>query len=159
MSFHWSMTNFIGNSEIYPSNIDEMGFAIFALLLGFVASVCIVSRLSALMSQFHIITAEEKRSFAKLSRFLRINHISRDTTVNLHRSARYKLLEQRVHMKESDVKLLGLVSPQLIVQLHFEMYSHWLRRHIFLKSFCSSYPDAFAHICDTAISQHYRMDD
>merc|ERR1712079_650834 len=65
-SYHWSITQFVGSSDLAPANPNERTFAVVVLLVAFVITVCAVSVLTSSMTQLQIIGSRHVTQLAVL---------------------------------------------------------------------------------------------
>ncbi|CAJ1346570.1 unnamed protein product [Effrenium voratum] len=129
--FHWSLTQFAGSTDVFPSNVYERTFAVFALLFCFILSASIVSSITTSMTRLSIARSKETTKLTALKEYLRENHISSRTALRVQRNAQYAIEEQKRHTPEEDIELLGYLSEPLRVELRFEITMPVLRKHAF----------------------------
>jgi len=150
-AFHWSLSGFTGNMEVFPHNTGERVFSVLVLLLIYVISASVVSSITSLMTRLEIATALEARKFHSLKQYLLDNHISARVALRVTRNAQYALSEQKKNTPESSIELLGLISDPLRVELHFEINMPVLGHHPFFRNYALYAPGMMRQVCHLGI--------
>mmetsp|Transcript_123659 Transcript_123659/g.217864 ORF Transcript_123659/g.217864 Transcript_123659/m.217864 type:complete len:443 (+) Transcript_123659:2-1330(+) len=152
-SFHWSLTQFAGSMEVAPENGGERTYAIIVLLVAFMMSATIVSRITSSMTRLEIATAQRYQKMQTLEQYLFENNISRKLALRVQRNALFALEEQKRNTPESSIELLQLVSEPLRVELHFEMHMPILATHPLMRNYQKVHESAMHAVCNEAISK------
>lgn len=153
LSFHWALTLFISNSEIYPHTDSELSFAIVCVLCSFMASIAAVSSITTSMTQLQIIASRDARQLSTLRRFLQDNDISSRLAMRVQRNAQWMLAEQQKVVSENRVELFSQLSEPLRIDIHYELYGPVLKWHPFFRNYSQHNAPALRQVCHVAISQ------
>merc|ERR1712113_1242381 len=94
-SYHWSLTQFSGTMEVFPTNSVERIFSVLTLLFAFIVTSWVVSSITSSMTRLEIATARESEKLSKLTRYLFDNRISRAISLRVQRSVRSSMAEQQ----------------------------------------------------------------
>jgi len=151
-SYHWSLTQFAGSTDVYPSNVYERTFSVCALLLCFILSASIVSSITTSMTRLSIARSKETTKLSALKEYLKENHISSRTALRVQRNAQYAMEEQKRRTPEEDIELLGFISSPLRVELRFEITMPRLRKHAPLGAVEEESPTFVRQMCFKAMS-------
>lgn len=122
IALHWSLTQFIGSMEVNPVSTGERMFNVCVLMFAFLALCVLPAKITSLMTQFQITAAERSQALSQLSQFLYDQRISRYLTLRLVRAANSAMLVQSRKTPEDKIVLIGLISENLKIELHYEMY-------------------------------------
>mmetsp|Transcript_69897 Transcript_69897/g.166823 ORF Transcript_69897/g.166823 Transcript_69897/m.166823 type:complete len:826 (+) Transcript_69897:47-2524(+) len=149
VSFHWALAQFHGTMELYPSTLEERIFAFSYLLLAYFLAVVFISFITSAMTRLHLITGVQAAHLRVLRWFLIDNGISRQLTARIHTNLKAALSAQQHALPETEVELLSIVSENLRMELHCEMYGPTLRNHLL---FAPINAQLVKQLCHTAIS-------
>lgn len=152
LAMHWALTNYAGSMDLQPQTPGERCYAIACLLCGFLIASWFVSSITSSMTQLSLLTSQTSMQFSKLNKYLQEQQISAGLVRRLQLNAKHSLLEQQLHLRESDVELLALVSEPLRAELHFEIYSPTLLTHPLFERLQVETPRVIQHICHSAVS-------
>eukprot|EP00931_Biecheleriopsis_adriatica_P110569 TRINITY_DN8485_c0_g2_i1.p1 TRINITY_DN8485_c0_g2~~TRINITY_DN8485_c0_g2_i1.p1 ORF type:complete len:1040 (+),score=206.77 TRINITY_DN8485_c0_g2_i1:125-3244(+) len=151
-SFLWSMAVFSGDANnILPQNNVERLFVTSMLFLAFVVSAGYVGSITTSMTRLQIITSEQSTKLAILRRYLLDHNISRPLAVRVQRNAQFAMLEQKSHAPETSVELLQVISPPVLMELHFEIYSKVLFLHPFFDCYNDVNSTGIRKLCHLAV--------
>lgn len=151
ISLHWALSQFAGGmDEITPKNIYERLYAVMMFLLAFIVSLIFGSNLTSSMTQLNLVGNRCSQQLAVLREYLSQNGVPRRLMMRAQRNAQHALREQERSMPEENVQLLQKISEPLLIELHFEMYGHTLRRHPFFESFAGECPHVMSRVCHGA---------
>lgn len=156
-SFHWSLTQFAGSMEVAPENGGERTYAIIVLLLAFMMSATIVSRITSSMTRLEIATAQRYQKMQSLESYLFENSISRKLALRVQRNALFALEEEKRNTPESSIELLQIVSQPLRIELHFEMHMPILSTHPLLRNYVKLNEAAMHAVCNEAVFKRALM--
>jgi len=151
-SFHWALSLFSGETLFAPMNVWERIFTCIVLFVCFMVSTGFVSSFTTAMTRIQLITNKTSRQLAALRRYLKDNHISRPLAVRMQHNAQYMMAEQKSSCPESSIEVLALVSDQLLVELHYEIYFPHLSHHPFFLHYAEVHPAGLRQTCHTAVS-------
>jgi len=152
-SFHWSLTQFTGSMEVFPTNSSERFFAVVILLCAFFISASVVSAITSMMTRLEIATAQESERFTLLKQYLFDNHITSKVALRVERNAQHALAERKRNTPESSIELLGLVSEPLRVELHFEINMPVLGYHPFFRNYSLTSPSTMRQVCHQCVAR------
>merc|ERR1712050_3117 len=139
-SYHWSLSQFTGSMEVFPTNVQERVLAVIILLFAFVVTAWVVSSITSSMTRLEIATARESEKLTMLTRYLFDHKISRRIALRVQRSVRSALQEQQRNVPEKEIELLSLVSEPLRVEIHFEIHDPIIGVHPFFNSYGDTLP-------------------
>eukprot|EP00929_Paragymnodinium_shiwhaense_P018348 TRINITY_DN12879_c0_g2_i2.p1 TRINITY_DN12879_c0_g2~~TRINITY_DN12879_c0_g2_i2.p1 ORF type:complete len:777 (-),score=214.89 TRINITY_DN12879_c0_g2_i2:136-2466(-) len=150
VSMHWTLCQFSGGmEEIRPVAIIERFFAVVYWIVAFFFAAITVSVLTSSLVQLHIIGGSQSRQMATLRKFLKQNSISSNLALRVQRSAKHALSGD---LTPDAVDLLTVVSDQIRLEMHFEMYSELFRVHPFFAECVREGPQVMRRICHFATS-------
>jgi len=153
-SLHWSLCQLAGGmDEVRPHNTGERVYAIAAFLLCFTVAAVTVSRLTASMTQLHMLTSHQSRQLSVLRKYLSQNGISDRLALRVQRNVKHALAEKQRRLPESHIELLPEVSEPLMMDIHFEMNAAVLSVHPFFSRLCWVYPQTMRKVCHRAVSK------
>jgi len=153
MSFHWSLSQFVGGMDIVrPHNIWERTFAILVVLLTFVISAGVVSSITSSMTRLQFIAGNRSAQLSSLRRYLMDHRISRKLMMRIQRNAEHAMIEKQRNLPEGQVELLQLISEPLRVELHFEEHSPILSFHPFFELYTELCPAGMRKVCHHAVT-------
>mmetsp|Transcript_14225 Transcript_14225/g.40735 ORF Transcript_14225/g.40735 Transcript_14225/m.40735 type:complete len:1022 (+) Transcript_14225:2-3067(+) len=151
LSFHWSLAQFAGELVIEPQNETERAFTVVVLFLAIIGSSMFVSSLTTSMTRLQFLSSKHTSQLATLRRFLLDRNISRPLATRVQQNAQFALQEQKKDIPEASVDLLNLISNPLLVELHFEIYSHVLLEHPFFACYNHINPGGVQKVCHQAV--------
>jgi hypothetical protein len=148
LSLQWTLSQFSGGmEEVRPRAAIERFFAVIMWVVTFMAAAIVASILTSSLVQAHIIGGSQARQLSTLRRYLNQNSISKNLALRVQRSAKHAISGD---LSPDAVDLLGVVSDQLRLEMHFEMYSELFRCHPFF-DMCMQYcPQVMRKICHQA---------
>lgn len=152
-SFMWALSQFTGQSNIYPVNFAETVFSIITLLFTFVVSIYAVSSITTLMTQLQMASDKNTLQFSLLRQYLVHNSISKSLAMRVQSNVFHALTEAQRNTPEESVELLSLVSHPLRIELHYEVNAPLLTGHPFFLNFDDSYRPALQQICHNCVSR------
>jgi len=151
-SLHWALTQFAGSMDVHPRTLPERWFAICALFLGFMTSICFAAIITSSMTQVFIIQEHKASQFMRLRSFLVEAGVSQQLRDRIRQNIRYHFTRKELHTAEEDVELLVFATPLLRAELHRELYQPSLRVHPLFEHLAESVTTA-RKLCDTAVSK------
>lgn len=150
VSIHWSLAQFAGGmDELTPSTAMERFFAVFIFILGFMASLVMLSYLTSTLTQQYIIGGNGARQMATLKKYLNQNKISKRLLKRVCRNAKHAISGD---LTPDTVDLLHVVSEPLKIEMHNEMYSPVLSCHPLFHELINTLPHQMRRICHLAMS-------
>jgi len=133
-SLHWSITQFTPASmDIYAVNDGERLFSVLILFWALVALSSIIGSISASVMALRNMTADENKQFWVLRRYLKQKKIHRSLTTRILSYVEHQQIAKHNQVSASSVRLLGLMSEQLHLELSFELFSPYLSDHPFFQ--------------------------
>eukprot|EP00929_Paragymnodinium_shiwhaense_P002731 TRINITY_DN10301_c0_g2_i1.p1 TRINITY_DN10301_c0_g2~~TRINITY_DN10301_c0_g2_i1.p1 ORF type:complete len:1140 (+),score=219.02 TRINITY_DN10301_c0_g2_i1:135-3554(+) len=151
ISYHWSLTQFMGSVDIQPHNFKERSFAIVALMVGFLISAMVVSSITSAMTRLQIVTARQSTQVTMLNQYLYDNGISTKVAMRVQKNVMYSLEQEKKNTPEDRIELLELVSEPLRVELHYEIHLPVVTQHPFFRCYNEANPAAVRRLCHGAI--------
>lgn len=146
----WAISLFSGgNSNIYPETSAERMYGVAAGVCSFVCVLVMLGTLTSGLTQRHIIDGSGQRQMAALKTYLRQNHIPKNLTKRLCRSAKHAISGD---LTPDSVQLLAVISEPLKMQMHFEMYSRILLHQPFFKDLLTEGNQLVRRVCHQAMS-------
>eukprot|EP00929_Paragymnodinium_shiwhaense_P018346 TRINITY_DN12879_c0_g1_i1.p1 TRINITY_DN12879_c0_g1~~TRINITY_DN12879_c0_g1_i1.p1 ORF type:complete len:763 (-),score=249.83 TRINITY_DN12879_c0_g1_i1:72-2360(-) len=150
MALHWTLSQFSGGmEEVRPISTAERLFVILFWIAAFFMAALVASVLTSSLVQLHIIGGSQSRQLATLRKYLNQNAISSNLAVRVQRSAKHAVSGD---LAPDAVDLLTVVSEQLQLEMHFEMYSELLRIHTFFEACIKEGVQVMRRICHFATS-------
>jgi hypothetical protein len=70
ISMHWSVTQFIGNCELFPNNVVERSFSACTLCVTFILSSYFISGITTCLTRLEIISTAQESQFSALGKYL-----------------------------------------------------------------------------------------
>lgn len=153
LSFHWALTLFVSNSEIFPKTEVEVVFSIVCVLFSFMGSVAAVSIITTSMTRLQIITSRDSGQLSVLRRYLRENGISNSLALRVQRNAHFMIQETQKVVTEDRVELFKHISTPLRIDIHYEIYAPSMKIHPFFKFYSGMNAPAMRQLCNTSISR------
>lgn len=152
VSMHWTLSQFSGGmDEIKIRGVEERFFVVVFWVIAFMCAAIVGSSLTSSMVQAHIIGGSQARQLATLRKFLNQNSISKNLSLRVQRSAKHAISGD---LSPDAVDLLGVVSEQLKLEMHFEMYSELFRCHPFFEQcnvICNQVMRRLCHLGTTTL--------
>eukprot|EP00928_Gymnodinium_smaydae_P043152 TRINITY_DN28972_c0_g2_i1.p1 TRINITY_DN28972_c0_g2~~TRINITY_DN28972_c0_g2_i1.p1 ORF type:complete len:689 (+),score=141.42 TRINITY_DN28972_c0_g2_i1:113-2179(+) len=150
-SLHWALSQLTGGmDEVRAVNSVERIFAVMLFGICFIMATVFNSHLTSSMTQLHLITSGQAQQLSRLRRYLIQSGISNRLLVSIQRNAKKQL--KTLFISAESVDLLKLISAQLKMEMHVEMYQHILCEHPFFSKYSYDYPHVMRQICDIALS-------
>merc|ERR1719271_638624 len=110
--------------EVRPAATVERLFAVILWIISFMGAAVVSSVLTSSLVQLHIIGGSQARQLSTLRKYLNQNSISKNLALRVQRSARHAISGD---LSPDAVDLLAVVSEQLRLEMHFEMYAELFR--------------------------------
>jgi len=151
ISAHWAVSQFIGTMEVFPQNTTERAYSTGVLVINFILTAAFVSRVTAAMTQLHILTEGRHQQLMVLRQFLNNHKISKKLTLRVVRSARTAQALQGKNILEKDIDLLRHISRPLAAEVHYELFSTQIAHHPFFRFIQASSPPMARKFCHMAI--------
>lgn len=117
--------------------------------MAYILAVVFISSMTSAMTRLYLITGIQAGHQRVLRWFLIDNGISRQLTARIHSNLKASLTAQSHAVPETEVEFLQLVSENLRMELHCEMYGPALRHHPLLAPMTAQ---MVKQLCHTAIS-------
>eukprot|EP00930_Biecheleria_cincta_P048228 TRINITY_DN33580_c0_g1_i1.p1 TRINITY_DN33580_c0_g1~~TRINITY_DN33580_c0_g1_i1.p1 ORF type:complete len:890 (-),score=121.58 TRINITY_DN33580_c0_g1_i1:85-2754(-) len=153
-SMHWSVTQFTpAGMEISPRSTAERLYSIIVILFAMVCFSSFVSSITNTMNHLRSLNGNTERKFAALSRYFGQHNISLGLRLRVQRYIWHVLSQQRNHIQEKDVELLGTLTSQLRQELSMEVYSRDLEVHPVLKFIERNHIHTIQRICSSCVGQ------
>lgn len=151
-SLHWSASQFIGSSEVFPHSLVERCFGAGIMLFAFIWSASFISQITAAMTRLQILSGQKGMLFSSLRQFLSNHGISEQLHMRVLASAKYLVAEKEKNQSEADIELLKLLSEPMLIEVHYEVHSGVLVRHPFFWRYNYYEPLAIQKLCHSAIT-------
>ncbi|CAE8605010.1 unnamed protein product [Polarella glacialis] len=149
---HWALSQFAGGEvELVAATPLEHLYQLFVCILGFMASLIMLSNLTSSLTQMYIISGSTSRQMATLKAYLKQNHVQKNLIKRVCRNAKHALCGD---LTPDAVSLLNVISEPLKVEMHYHMYSRILSWHPFFKDYLK-HPDGshvMRRVCHQAMS-------
>lgn len=152
-SYHWSLTQFTGSTDIQPHNLRERVYAVVVLLFAFVIAASVVSSITSSLTRLQIVTARQSTQLSMLKQFLYDNNISTKVALRVQRNALYAIQQEKKNIPEANIELLEHISEPLRVELHYEINAPILTQHPFFRGYDAVQTEAMRRICHTAVTR------
>jgi len=152
---HWSLTQFVGNMEIYPTNEQERTYAIFVLFIAFMVSAAAVGSITSSMTRLQIIASGRSAQSVALRRFLLENQISQRLRSRVQQNVKHALSEQERNTPEESIDLLNIISEPLRMAVHYEVRGPIVSLHPFFDRFGFESPAVMRKVCHAAVRGDY----
>merc|ERR1719382_1544790 len=134
-AFHWSITQFTPASmDVQPQNLLERVFALVVVVFALVGFSYMVGSITGSLGQLRSMHAEESMLFWDLKRYLARNKVPRALSVRIQKYLEHAWQAQQEKKTGKNVKLVNLLSEQLLSELKFEMAVPQMRIHPLLDS-------------------------
>lgn len=148
---HWSASQFIGSTQVMPSNLLERGFGASVMIGAFIWSASFISRITAAMTRLQILSGQKGMLFSSLRQFLSSNGISEQLGIRVLASAKYLVAEKDKNQQEEDIELLNMLSEPLLIEIHYEVHASHLNEHPFFRRYNHFEPLAIQKLCHSAV--------
>jgi len=113
-----------------------------------------------MMTHLRSMRADEEKQFLKLEHYLHDKRISYYLSLRVRRYLEHYLVERKHGLEERDVRILGVLSEPLRLEIHYEVYSPWFRQHPFFSHYQAMNLPTMQKLCHNATSTTYlSMDD
>jgi hypothetical protein len=135
VAFHWSITQFTPASmHVQPQNLLERVFALVVVVFALVGFSYMVGSITGSLGQLRNMHAEESTLFWDLKRYLARNKVPRALSVRIQKYLEHAWQSQQEKKTGKNVKLVNMLSEQLLSELKFEMAVPQMRIHPLLDS-------------------------
>jgi hypothetical protein len=132
-SFHWSITQFTPASmDVQPQNLGERIFCIVVVVFGLVGFSYMVGSITGSLGQLRNMHAEETKLFWDLKTYLKCNKVNRALSVRIQKYLEHAWQATQERKSAKSVKLMDLLSEQLVSELKFELAVPQMKIHPFL---------------------------
>mmetsp|Transcript_49196 Transcript_49196/g.158802 ORF Transcript_49196/g.158802 Transcript_49196/m.158802 type:complete len:830 (+) Transcript_49196:85-2574(+) len=152
VSYHWAMSNFVGNMNLEGNTTAERLYSIFVLVFAFMVLAVVPPRITALMTRLSTAAVEQNALLTQLKLYLQDNGASAELAVRVERVAAGALRVHQQKTPESDVKLLRLLPEGTRSALHWEIFSPRLLIHPLFRRVFDQSPALGQQICHKAVS-------
>jgi hypothetical protein len=150
ISLHWTLSQFSGGmTEVNPKTPMERFFVVMVWIVAFMGAAIVASILTSSLVQAHIIGGSQARQLSTLRKYLKQNSISKNLSLRVQRSAKHAISGD---LSPDAVDLLAVVSEQLRLEMHFEMYSEVYRYHPFFEQCMAVCATVMRRLCHLATS-------
>lgn len=118
VSLHWSLTQFTpAGMDVTPTNEVERGFTIGVVVFALVGFAYVVGSITASLAQLRTMSEEASKDFWQMRRFLNQNSVDHNLAARIQRFVEYTYSRQQKTMSINQVKVLSLLSKQLMEEL------------------------------------------
>lgn len=118
VSLHWSLTQFTpAGMDVTPTNEVERGFTIGVVVFALVGFAYVVGSITASLAQLRTMSEEASKDFWQMRRFLNQNSVDHNLAARIQRFVEYAYSRQQKTMSINQVKVLSLLSKQLMEEL------------------------------------------
>jgi len=150
ISLHWTLSQFSGGmDELRPAGPIERFYNVMLWIIAFMGAAIVASILTSSLVQAHIIGGSQARQLSTLRKYLNQNSISKNLQLRVQRSAKHAISGD---LSPDAVDLLSVVSEQLRLEMHFELYSELFRCHPFFEQCIQACAQVMRRICHQATS-------
>eukprot|EP00931_Biecheleriopsis_adriatica_P018521 TRINITY_DN12961_c0_g1_i1.p1 TRINITY_DN12961_c0_g1~~TRINITY_DN12961_c0_g1_i1.p1 ORF type:complete len:741 (+),score=158.49 TRINITY_DN12961_c0_g1_i1:22-2223(+) len=123
VAYHWALTQFTPSSmDVQPVNLEERIFTVSVIVLGLLVFSWIVGSITGSLTQLRHMSEQQSKDFWFLRRFLRKHTISRSLSARIVRFIEHVSMAQKRTTAMSQVKVLSLLSKQLMDELYCELH-------------------------------------
>lgn len=151
-AFHWSITQFTPASmDVQPQNLLERVFTVVVVVFALVGFSYMVGSITGSLGQLRNMHAEESTLFWDLKRYLARNKVPRALSVRIQKYLEHAWQGQQEKKTGKNVKLVNLLSEQLLSELKFEMAVPQMRIHPLLDSLINSSKVTVHRLANVAI--------
>eukprot|EP00971_Amphidinium_carterae_P247095 4907393-Amphidinium_carterae.1 len=156
-ALHWSLTNFCGNTGMYPRTLQELIYATFAVYSAMLCFSFFVSSVTNAMVQLQKYTSQATERCFLLHRYLRDQKVSKKLQVRVR-----KFLREESSQPRNDTSLceiLATLPSTLIAEINSDVLHPVLKRNDLLRICCEGYLQMLPKLCLECISQRVYMDE
>lgn len=151
VSLHWAVTQILaGSMQVNATNSTEHFFTAACLISGVLFLSCLVSTLTAKMTQLRMLTRESNAKVVELHEFLRRKAVGGELGVAIVRQVKESLKEQRPRRMQ-DLAVWNNVSQKNRRELQRMLCRRHLLRHKFFKLMARMDDKLIRRLCDTAL--------
>ncbi|CAE7856944.1 tri1, partial [Symbiodinium microadriaticum] len=152
IAFHWTLAQFHGSMELYPVTVEERIFAFCYLLMAYILAVVFISSMTSAMTRLYLITGIQAGQ-RNLKAADGADPLELEAQQQVCQTRKASLTAQSHAVPETEVEFLQLVSENLRMELHCEMYGPALRHHPLLAPMTAQMvKQSLVQLCHTAIS-------
>eukprot|EP00930_Biecheleria_cincta_P103987 TRINITY_DN96114_c0_g1_i1.p1 TRINITY_DN96114_c0_g1~~TRINITY_DN96114_c0_g1_i1.p1 ORF type:complete len:694 (-),score=109.19 TRINITY_DN96114_c0_g1_i1:45-2096(-) len=138
-ALHWAVTQFTPASmRVQPENAAERKYAIFVVLFALVGFAYVVGSITGSLTQLRSMSEQMTKDFWLLRRFLKKNDVERTLALRITRFVEHAYARQQKTMAMSQVKVLNILSKQLMEELQCSINLPHMKIHPLFK-FLSTY--------------------
>jgi hypothetical protein len=149
---HIALALLVGEHVITQyGTMQQRVFTVAILFFGLILCAAFVGALTTALTHLQNVSRKRSGLFAALHRFLTEHNVSAELRIRLNRNALFTFNQQKLHIQEKDVEILGNVSEALKAELHYEIHSPRVMAHPFLQVFNRLQMRAIQNLCDTAV--------
>ncbi|CAE8596869.1 unnamed protein product [Polarella glacialis] len=117
-AFHWSITQFTpAGMEVQPHNMSERSFTVSVVIFALVGFSYMVGSITGSLAQLRSMSAGATKEFWLLRRFLKRNSVPMTLSLRIQRFVEHAHKRQQQTMSITQVKILSLLSEQLMEEL------------------------------------------
>eukprot|EP00931_Biecheleriopsis_adriatica_P118492 TRINITY_DN93889_c0_g1_i1.p1 TRINITY_DN93889_c0_g1~~TRINITY_DN93889_c0_g1_i1.p1 ORF type:complete len:788 (-),score=125.72 TRINITY_DN93889_c0_g1_i1:60-2423(-) len=153
-ALHWAIVQYSGDSSIAPQNGTERAYASGIQFVAFITAAVMVSDLTTLMTQLHLVGAQSQRQILVLQRYLFDKKVATRLANRIIDNARLNMQERKRKPPDHTVELLNQISAPLLTELHYHLNADSLKVHPFFFRYDTHNKAATKGICHLAV----RMD-
>mmetsp|Transcript_14422 Transcript_14422/g.41465 ORF Transcript_14422/g.41465 Transcript_14422/m.41465 type:complete len:466 (-) Transcript_14422:55-1452(-) len=153
-AYHWSMTQFTPASmNVQPQNTLERGFSIVVIIFALVGFSYVVGSITGSLTQLRALKEEGAKQFWQLRRYLRKNQVPVVLSIRIQRYVEYAWQRQADSMSASRVKILDMLSEQLMNELQSKVTVPQLEIHPFFRYMNAEFEVMMQRVAATAIKR------
>jgi len=117
-SFHWALTQFTPASmHVNAENVYERTFNVFIVIFALVGFSYVVGSISASLAQLRALKEDVEKQFWSVRKYLRQNDVPKHLSIRIVRYLEKEHDRQKTRMSESNIKIFGLLSEQLLSEM------------------------------------------
>lgn len=155
-AFHWSITQFTPASmHVQPQNMAERTFAVMVVVLALVGFSYLVGSITGSLAQLRGMGAEKVNSFWALRRFLRHNSVPMMLSIRITRFLEHAWQRHKCGRSEESVKILSLLSDQLLSELRCALIVKHLVVHPLMEHLNEFLSVSMQRVASSAISRKH----
>jgi len=132
-SFHWAITQFTPASmDVQPQNLLERVFAVTIVVFALVGFSYLVGSITGSLTQLRSMQEDASKQFWTLRRFLAQKELTKnhkELSLRIQRYVEHEYEQQRDHVQQKNVKILALLSKQLLSQLNWTLKKDTVKVH------------------------------
>lgn len=152
VSMHWTISQIIGNCDIYPMGARERWYTVLVLLLCLFVSTCFTSEVTASLTRLSVISGHQSRQFSILRQYLNYNKISSGLSGRVLMSAKFRFAQRAKDLPACEVELLQIISDPMLAEINYEVNAPVLTQHLFFHRYNAECPIAMHKICHSCLS-------